>query len=174
MNISIFYFLNSFLFQYQWLDNLIWFVAEPLINIMFTVTALYIFIHYRIFDFKNVRATLQNDWKRIFYIPFATGFAWCISKILKVIIHTNRPIDAIQNARALFSETGYAFPSAHAMTISALTFAVFYVNKRLGYFFMVLSILVGVSRVVAGVHFPIDIIGGYVFGFLVAYFLKSR
>lgn len=174
MNLFIFYSLYNLTLQYQWLDNLVWFFAVPLIYILFFIAAFYICINYNLFNIKNVNNTLKNRWKEILYIPLSAILAWSISKILKIIFHTPRPPEAISNIHSLFQESGYAFPSAHAMTISALAFAIFYVNKRIGYVFIIGAILVGIARIMAGVHFPIDIIGGYVFGFLVAYLLKTR
>ena len=174
MNNSIFYFFNNFLFQYDWLDSIVWFSAVPLIYIMFFVGAIFIFINYKLYDFKNILKILKVNIRQVIYIPFATAFAWLVSDVLKVAIHTDRPFIAFNDTYTLFSETGFAFPSSHSATAGALAFAVFFVNKRLGYVFMICAVLVGVSRIVAGVHFPIDILGGYLLGFGVAYLLKSR
>jgi membrane-associated phospholipid phosphatase len=34
-------------------------------------------------------------------------------------------------------------------------------------------LLIGVARIIAGVHFPIDILGGFCLGFLVAYLFNK-
>ena len=38
---------------------------------------------------------------------------------------------------------------------------------------MFFALLIGVARIIAGVHFPIDILGGFIIGFIVAYFIKK-
>jgi membrane-associated phospholipid phosphatase len=38
---------------------------------------------------------------------------------------------------------------------------------------MFFALLIGVARVIAGVHFPIDILGGFCIGFLVAYLFEK-
>jgi undecaprenyl-diphosphatase len=56
------------------------------------------------------------------------------------------------------------FPSDHtlfAMVASAVTFVY---KRKIGILLGVLAILIGISRVIAGVHHPIDIIGGVIIG----------
>lgn len=77
-------------------------------------------------------------------------------------------------ALAQFPVSGYAFPSGHA-TMSAvvfLTLAVLVADTRprrrerlfIVSFALLLAILVGTSRIVLGVHFATDVLGGWVFG----------
>ncbi len=39
--------------------------------------------------------------------------------------------------------------------------------------FIFFAFIIGLARIIAGVHFPIDILGGFLFGGLIAYFLKN-
>lgn len=104
---------------------------------------------------------------------FFSGFlAYFISEILKILFHTTRPFLALPNVQALFTESSYAFPSGHATFFSALAFAIFFLHKKAGYVFICFAVLIGVARIVAGVHFPVDILGGFVLGGLVAYLLR--
>jgi undecaprenyl-diphosphatase len=102
------------------------------------------------------------------------GLAWILAKILKILFNTPRPFDVFPKVQSLFVETGQAFPSGHTMVASAIAFTVFSIHKRVGYIFMGLAVLVGLSRIISGVHFPIDILGGFIFGALVANFVKNR
>ncbi|MEK7585920.1 MAG: phosphatase PAP2 family protein [Patescibacteria group bacterium] len=174
MNISIFYSLHSFAFQYQWLDGLVWFLAVPFIYIVIISVGVYLFYKYKVLNVKNVGNLIEGKGREIVSIFFSTGLAYALAYILKLIIHTDRPAIFLSNVSTLFAESGYAFPSGHSATIAALAFAVYFRHKRLGYLCMLAGLLIGLARVVAGVHFPIDIIGGYALGFLVAYLLKTR
>lgn len=64
---------------------------------------------------------------------------------------------------------GYSFPSMHSASVPALYFSLAKEAKKkwLWLLAMVLTILVGVSRVVAGMHYPTDVLAGWILGFAV-------
>ena len=76
-----------------------------------------------------------------------------------------RPFEAL-NLASLIRESGSAFPSDHAAILFALSTIVYCRNRRAGIWFFVLSSLVGIARVFAGVHWPFDILGGAAAGIL--------
>lgn len=60
------------------------------------------------------------------------------------------------------------FPSDHALFTLAITLAVYCETqkKKLAVFLLILTLLVGVGRVVALVHTPLDVLGGFFFASL--------
>lgn len=173
MNISIFYFLHSFAFIYPWFDQLIQFLAVPFIYIIISIITIILIWKAKIFE---EGFNIKSMWIRghgVVIILFTTLFTYILSNLLKIVIMTDRPFIALNNIYTLIPESGYAFPSGHSATIAAFAFAVFFKNKKLGYVCFIAMLLIGLARVVAGVHFPIDIVGGFAIGFLVAYFSKS-
>jgi len=54
----------------------------------------------------------------------------------------------------------------------ALAFAIFLTHKKVGYWFMFFALLIGIARIIVGVHFPIDILGGFILGALIAYLVR--
>jgi undecaprenyl-diphosphatase len=174
MNNSIFYFFNNFLFQHNWLDALIWFFAVPFIYIVIAGIFIFFIFDSQVFRGGNVLAVIRTQWKKVFLVFFSGGLAWGLATVVKILVHTDRPFVMLSNANSLFYESGYAFPSGHSATIAALSLSVFFINKRVGLVCMIAALLIGLARISAGVHFPIDILGGYALGSLVAYLLKSR
>ena len=62
----------------------------------------------------------------------------------------------------------YGFPSGHASFYSALAVSVFFIDRRAGKFAGLLALVVGAARILAGVHTPLDILGGFILGTLTA------
>jgi len=64
-----------------------------------------------------------------------------------------------------------SFPSGHALFVFALATTVFMYNKKWGMVAYICALLVGIARVLAGVHFPTDILGGAVIGAITAWII---
>ena len=65
------------------------------------------------------------------------------------------------------------FPSDHVIFTAALASIVFTYNKKLGVIMLVTSLVIGTSRVYAGVHHWIDIIGAFFIATIVSYLVYS-
>jgi undecaprenyl-diphosphatase len=159
MNNSIFYFFYNFAHQSSFADALIKFCAVYLPYVVILFAVVFMLFHHR--SFRELSRVL-----------FSGIFAWILSKLLKLLIHTPRPFDALSNVRSLFPENGYSFPSGHASFFFALAFAIFFFHKRVGWVFLSAALVIGLARIAGGVHFPIDILGGAVLGYAVARFLR--
>jgi len=70
------------------------------------------------------------------------------------------------------SEYYASFPSGHATFLATLGAAIFFTEKTPGVLILILGILVGIARVLAGVHYPIDILGGFFIGIVMASLFK--
>jgi membrane-associated phospholipid phosphatase len=87
-----------------------------------------------------------------------------------------RPFQAMGTAAgALYLQNG-GFPSDHALFASFLTLAVWFETrrKRLALVLAVLTVLMGIGRVLALVHTPLDIIGGVGIAFIGALWLVQK
>ena len=64
---------------------------------------------------------------------------------------------------------GYSFPTMHSASVPALYFALAKEVKKKWLWIMagVLTVVVGFSRVVAGMHYPTDVLAGWILGFAV-------
>lgn len=97
-----------------------------------------------------------------------------ISQGLKTVIPTARPV--VLGATTQLTLTQHydnAFPSTHTAAIFAMAVTVWFYNRRLGAIYIGLATLVGVSRVWANVHWPIDIVGGAIIGTFIAVILHK-
>ncbi|MBI3305958.1 phosphatase PAP2 family protein [Candidatus Nomurabacteria bacterium] len=160
MNNNIFFFLHNIARQSAFFDAIVSFFAVYFIYIVIVSALLFLFLYF--------------SRKEFIFLCVSGGLAWILAKILKILIHTDRPFEVFPEVQSLFTEVGYAFPSGHTMVASAIAFTLFFINKKAGYLFMFFALLIGLARIIAGVHFPIDILGGFILGALIAYFLKER
>jgi undecaprenyl-diphosphatase len=108
----------------------------------------------------------------LFVVVAATGLT---TDIIKPIVGRFRP-DFVPGggtfAFAPLSFGGYAnysFPSGHATTMAAVAVMATFVPGVVTIPIVALAALVAVSRVIIGVHFPSDVVGGTLIGFGVGY-----
>ena len=67
--------------------------------------------------------------------------------------------------------SSYSFPSGHTVSAMAVAFTVLTQHKKLGSIVLVFAILMGLSRLYVGVHFPTDVYGGMIVGAIIALFV---
>ncbi|MDB5260514.1 MAG: phosphoesterase PA-phosphatase related protein [Candidatus Nomurabacteria bacterium] len=138
------------------MNTIIFFCAVYLIYI----SAAYAFLHV---IFKSER----RHYIRHICIIFGTAvLAYIFSHFLKDLIAHPRPVGI---TTLLEPRDPYSFPSGHTTFSAALGFAMYSFDKRAGKILLILALIIGVSRVLAGVHFWYDIVGGFVLGAVVAY-----
>lgn len=96
-------------------------------------------------------------------VTVGVGGATVIDLILKQLFERTRP-DLWAH---LVSENGFSFPSGHSVVSSAFAFAVVAILWRTKWRYLAIAsaaiyiVLIGISRLYLGVHYPTDVIGGW-------------
>jgi len=87
---------------------------------------------------------------------------------LKPLVARIRPFNAMPLLDVLLIKppTDFSFPSGHAMCSFASGVVMFYMNKRIGIFALILGSLLGFSRLYLYVHYPSDVFAGMMIGIL--------
>jgi len=173
MNNDIFFFLYNFAHQSAFLDRLIIFFAVYFPIAVIFLAGIFLLMHHDVFKTDSTFKVFLQKKKEILNAFFVGILAWFFTYILKFFFHASRPFDIFPQVHPLFPETGYSFPSGHATFFGALALALFFTHKKAGYVFMFFALIIGIARIVAGVHFPVDILGGFILGGAVAYFMKN-
>lgn len=103
--------------------------------------------------------------EQVIHAIMAGTLAWVVSQIIKAIFPTIRPYQQFGlTPLTVFAPNDSAFPSAHSALIFAIAVTIWLHDRKIGSIFLMSAILIGLARVVANVHFPIDILGGAVIG----------
>lgn len=102
-------------------------------------------------------------------IPVLIAADQTSSSLLKHIIERLRPCNDpvfrdYVNLRLPRCGSGYSFPSSHATNISAVFTLFIYYYRRFASFWIIIIVLVGFSRIYVGVHYPLDVAGGFAVG----------
>lgn len=89
---------------------------------------------------------------------------------LKNIIQRIRPYDVMDSLKILVeAEHDFSFPSGHTACSFAGAWAMRRtMDKKIWIPALVLAVLIGLSRLYVGVHYPTDILGGLIVGMLAA------
>ena len=112
--------------------------------------------------------------EQVAHALFSSFTAWLIAFSIKTLFPTVRPFLADgRNALTLTVPGDGAFPSEHAAIAFALSVTIFMHNKKVGWFYLISAIVIGVARVLANVHYPVDIVGGALLGTLVAVIVEK-
>ena len=92
-----------------------------------------------------------------------------IGSSFKLLLHQPRPYWISNDVIALSSETSYGIPSTHASdSVAVGGFLARRVNRSWFWIAMVIILfLIGLSRLYLGVHFPQDVLFGWLIGFAV-------
>lgn len=103
------------------------------------------------------------------WAPLGALIAIGVNQFLVAAFAEPRPYTAMPGALVLVSRsTDYSFPSDHAVMAGAVTVGVFLAHRKLGVLTAVLGVLMAVSRVYVGAHFPLDVAAGLAVGAIVA------
>lgn len=87
--------------------------------------------------------------------------------VLRKIIDTPRPYDIFEYTPLIKHSSGKSFPSRHTSSAFIIAFSYFYLGHiHFGLFMSIIAILIGLSRIICGVHFPKDVISAFLISFI--------
>jgi len=123
-------------------------------------------------------------WCVDFYLGIRVGIIFLLSVYfntgLKEIFQQPRPFDILPEIQKVHAY-GYGFPSGHAQSSLVVWGSIAYWKKQIWIrnLSVLLILLIGFSRIYLGVHFPTDILGGWLIGGLILglsyfIFLKTK
>lgn len=136
------------------LDTLMVFFADYLIFICFFLVVFSWFKK----DINNKKGLLLS------ILSLMVGFL--IIKSIVFIYFEPRPFITYPIVPLINHAADDSFPSDHTSILAILTFSFLFYKTRLSKFLLLSTILTGFSRIYVGVHYPLDILGGFLVGIL--------
>lgn len=111
---------------------------------------------------------MKNERKLALLLSVSIGVGALFTYPLKFIIDRARPYDVIDSARVLTPhEFDPSFPSGHAEMSFLATTVISRFHPEYAKYLYAFSFVVALSRVYVGVHYPGDVIGGMILGFVI-------
>lgn len=101
-------------------------------------------------------------------LALGTLTLWMAVELIKVIIHRNRPFIRLKNMRIVGAQArGRSFPSGHtsqSFFMATLLLHYYQVDFYMWLMLYTIALLVGMTRMYLGMHYPRDVIGGAILG----------
>lgn len=130
------------------------------------------------------RKSIRTIAVAFFFLVLGYGISdYSCSHILKPIFGRERPFASLERVyyytpegKFIFLEKPInkktrSFPSCHATNAGFLTVYTFFLMRQTLFLTLPTAILIGLSRVYLGHHFPFDVLGGFFFGSILGIFL---
>lgn len=164
-DLRIFYALHNLAGQSAFGDMLIIFFAKYYIFILFGIMLGFIYKDYYLSPRRKFLFGVTA-------VLLTMGGSYVLAQVIHYFYHHLRPLFALP-IQHLLNESSYSFPSSHTIIIFSMATAALSYSKRLAYFLYASGLVVGVARVMAGVHYPMDILGGIILGVLVGVLVRA-
>lgn len=97
---------------------------------------------------------------------FSVVLAIILVKVLHILYFEPRPFVTYPITPLVKHIADAAFPSEHTTIMAIVAFSFAFYRSRKALLLVLLAVWVGLSRIYIGVHYPLDILGGFIMGFI--------
>lgn len=171
MNETIFQALNSLAGNYWLFDKVVNFFANQFPFLLIGALGVFLWMH------KDEEGGVKKHARDLAVVVTAAFVAWLVARGIKYFFPHDRP-SVLGTTTVLFvPDDKSSFPSGHATFFAALPAALYFYHKRIALWYALGAVFIGLARVIGGIHWPADILAGYLIGGLIGggvYFLYKK
>jgi undecaprenyl-diphosphatase len=161
MNYNIFLYFYTLAQDSIFLRHIAVFISGPVSYIIFPALVLLLFLY-----------KAKSQYMNLFSLFFVTTFfAWFFARLLKEVFKIPRPFVTHPQIIPFTNPGGFSFPSEHASVYGALVVLLFFIDIRAGIIGSLVALFVLISRMVVGVHYPLDVLVGLLLGISIALYM---
>ena len=114
----------------------------------------------------------DGDKKKVVLLSLLSmAIALLINQIIGHIYFRQRPFAFHEVNLLLAKSADPSFPSDHSAFVFAIAWLIMLKDRRIGAFALAIGVLVGISRIFVGTHYPGDVLGGAAVGLAAAVFV---
>lgn len=154
INLNLFYQIYNLSGQNPVLDQLMIIGAETSIYIVFLLVALITILGRA----KEKKAALL--------IILSLAISLLIIKVIRNFYLEARPFVSLAITPLIQHMADASFPSTHSSAMASVAFTYTFYKSKFALLFLILMLWVGFARIFVGVHYPLDILGGFLVGLL--------
>lgn len=136
--------------------------------IIFCAKYLFVFV-VLIFAWAWLQAPMVYKKRMSAAIIIAGIIAGILDKIIGKLYYDPRPFVTHHVTPLVKHAADNGFPSEHTILTFTIAAVLFFYRPKLSYLAFILAALVGIGRVAAHVHSPVDILGGVIIGLVAGY-----
>lgn len=156
MDSAVFVFLNGFAGVDKNFDSVIFFFAS--IGIFIFPFFLLFYVPWRVILFHSIAAA---------------SIAFLVNSLIALAWYRARPFEEFDATLLIDSASLFdSFPSDHAAMSAALAASILCTSRNRGILAILLALCISVSRIIAGVHYPSDVLAGIGIGILCSVFVE--
>ncbi|MCC5909735.1 MAG: phosphatase PAP2 family protein [Clostridiaceae bacterium] len=133
---------------------------SPLIGNMMVVITSWSSRIFALIYFIGIGVLLLRKSKQIIPFTIAPATAFIAVQFIRYIYLRPRPFVALDIESLINHAPNGSLPSMHTVSAFVIGMAIWHLHKRLGKYVLVLAAITGLSRVMVGVHYPLDILLG--------------
>lgn len=136
-----------------------------ILNFIYKVLPIFVFISYPVL---LICMALKHDNRFIKCVTVPLGVFVTVT-IIRKFINCERPYEKLEIEPLISKSTkGKSFPSRHTASAAVIAMTFLYVKAPIGIIFLTVAMLIGISRICAGVHFPRDVAVGYIYSVIMS------